>query len=180
MFENYNQLKLKYKLLKSNLASESEKLKTEIAELKQNNLKLENDLKLAQQCSASDSESSTKDILKEYDYSFQKFLNKSLNRSKMASMIYGVSRTNRRWIGYETPFGKRSEPPKPVDEMIIKYTPMYSNFKYGHSHDIKYTRSDKKFKDLNKPKFALNYRKTNPRGPKKMWVLSRPVLNITF
>ena len=88
----------------------------------------------------------------------------------MASMIYGVSRTNRRGIGYEPPSGKGSEPPKSVGEMIIKYTPLYSNFKYGHSHDIKYTRSDQNFKDLNKPKFIQNLRKTNPKGPKKIWV----------
>lgn len=170
MFENYNLLKLKYKTLKSNLESESESLKSEIVELKKNNLKLENDLKIAQQCTVQDSESSTKDILEEYCYSFQRFLKRSLNRSKMASMIYGVSRNNRKAIGYEPPSGKSSEPPKAVDDMIIKYTPLYSNFKFGHSHDIKYTSSDKKFKDLNKPKFPVNYRRTNPKGPKKMLV----------
>lgn len=47
MFENYNLLKLKYKTLKRNLESESESLKTEIVELKKNNLKLEDDLKIA-------------------------------------------------------------------------------------------------------------------------------------
>lgn len=87
MFENYNQMKLKYKKLKRSLVSETENLKAEIVELNQNNSKLEIDLKLAQQCSAPDSEVSTKDILKEYDYSFQKFMNKIIDRSKMASMI---------------------------------------------------------------------------------------------
>lgn len=59
----------------------------------------------------------------------------------MASMIYGVSRNNRKGIGYEPPLGKFSEPPKAVDDMIIKYTPLYSNFKFGQSRDIIYTSS---------------------------------------
>ena len=88
----------------------------------------------------------------------------------MASMIYGVSRNNRKGIGYEPPFENFSEPPKAVDDMIIKYTPLYTNFKFGHSHDIKYTSSVQRFKDPNKPKFPVNYRRTNPKGPKKMWV----------
>lgn len=170
MFENYNTLKLRYKTLKSNHESESETLRSEIVELKKNNLKLENDLKTAQQSTVQKSESSIKNILEEYDYGFQRFLKNSLDRSKMASMIYGVSRNNRKGIGYEPPSEKFSEPPKAVDDMVIKYTPLYNNFKYGHSHDIKYTSSVQRFKDPIKPKFPVNYRKTNPKGPKKMWV----------
>lgn len=108
--------------------------------------------------------------MEEYDYGFQKFLEKSINKSKMASMIYGVSRNNRKGIGYEPPSGKFSETPKSVEDMVIKYTPLYSKFKFAHSHDIKYTSSDQKFKDLNKPKFPVNFRRTNPKGPKKIWV----------
>ena len=48
MFENYNSLKLRYKQLKSKLESESDILRKEIVELKENNLKLENDLKVSQ------------------------------------------------------------------------------------------------------------------------------------
>ena len=48
MFENYNSLKLRYKQLKSKLESESETLRSEIVELKKNNLKLENDLQTSQ------------------------------------------------------------------------------------------------------------------------------------
>lgn len=51
--------------------------------------------------------------------------------------------------------------------MIIKYTPFYSHFKYGHSHDLKYTRSGENFKYAYQPKFQENFRKTNKRGPKK-------------
>ena len=169
MFENYNSLKLRYKQLKSKLESESDILRKEIVELKENNLKLENDLKVSQQSTAQKSGSSVKNILEEYDYSFQEFLKKSLNRSVMASMIYGVSRNNRKGIGF-IPTSEKREPPVSVDDMVIKYTPLYDKFKYGHSHDIKYTSSVNKFKDPIKPKFPVNLRKTNPKGPKKMWV----------
>ena len=54
--------------------------------------------------------------------------------------------------------------------MTINYTPLYSNFKFGHSHDIKYTRTNQNMKVLNKPKFTQNFRKTNTSGPKKIWV----------
>ena len=87
----------------------------------------------------------------------------------MASMIYGVSRNNRKGIGF-IPTSEKREPPVSVDDMVIKYTPLYDKFKFGHSHDIKYTSSVNKFKDPIKPKFPVNYRKTNPKGPKKMWV----------
>ena len=57
----------------------------------------------------------------------------------MASMIYGVSRNGRKGIGYEKPRGKETCQPKKVDDIVIRYTPLYSHFAYGHSHDIKYT-----------------------------------------
>ena len=79
------------------------KLKAENFELKENNVKLKEESQNVQNVSSS----SSKDILKDYDYIFQKFLAKSIDRSKMASMIYGVSGNNRRGIGYETPKGKK-------------------------------------------------------------------------
>lgn len=92
----------------------------------------------------------------------------------MAFMIYGVSRNNRRGIDYEPPSGKGPDHPKSVDEMTINYASLYSKFKYGHSHDIKYTRTNQNtnvcIKLVYKPKFTQNFRKTNLRGPKKIWV----------
>ena len=88
----------------------------------------------------------------------------------MASMIYGVSRNNRSGIGYKPPSGKIFERPKSVDEMIIKNTPLYSSFKYGHPHDIKLTRPNQNILPVYKPKFKQNFRKSNLNGPKQIWV----------
>lgn len=107
IFEKYNQLRVKYKKLQSMLVSEIELLKIERVELKDQNIKLTKDLEKSHENSNSNKSSDTKNILNEYDYSFQKFLTKSLNRSKMASMIYGVSRNYRSGIRYEPPSGKR-------------------------------------------------------------------------
>ena len=76
--------------------------------------------------------SSSKDILKEYDYSFQSFLAKGIDRRKMASMIYGVSGKNRRGIRYEPPKGKETYIPKPVAKMTFTYKPPNKQFKFGH------------------------------------------------
>ena len=54
--------------------------------------------------------------------------------------------------------------------MIIKFTPLYSTFNYGHLHDLKYTRTDLCTKDYDKPKVNHNFKVSNIRGPKKIWV----------
>ena len=70
LLENNSQLKIKYKKLKKSLVSEIEQLKAENAELKENNIKLKDDFQKVQKISSSYTASSSKDILKEYDYSF--------------------------------------------------------------------------------------------------------------
>ena len=118
LLENHSQLKIKYKKLKKSLVSEIEQLKAENSELKENNVKLKEDFQKAQKISCSDTASSSKDILKEYDYSFQKFLAKRIDRSKMASMIYGVSINRSRSMGY-------SAPSKPIDETLSVKPKLY-------------------------------------------------------
>ena len=86
----------------------------------------------------------------------------------MASMIYGVSGNNRRGIGYENPKGKETYKPKHVDEMVITYKPLHKQFSFGRTHDIKYTSYSKKFHA--KPKFKQNFRNSNQKGPKNIWV----------
>src|SRR3954468_20693262 len=104
-------------------------------------------------------------------------------------MIYGVSGNKRIGIGFE---GETLYKLEPVDKMIIKYKPLYEQFKYGHSHDIKYTSHSKSShithtkkyvakhsrksndKSYAKPQFNQNLGRTNPKGPKRMWVLSYP------
>ena len=54
------------------------------------------------------SKSVTNEVIR-YDRAFQYFLAKSIDRSRMASMIYGVSRNGRKGLGY-------SGPSKPIDE----------------------------------------------------------------
>lgn len=178
VLETYNQLRLKYKKLQSKLVSETQHLKNENSEHKERNIKLENDLEKAHELSDSNKSSDITNILNEYDYNFQKFLTRSIDRSKMASMIYGVSRTNRRGIGYEPPSGKGSDHPKSVDEMIIKYTPLYSKFNYGHPHELKYTRTDLCTKVYDKPKVNHNFKVSNIRGPKKIWVPKDKIVHV--
>lgn len=88
----------------------------------------------------------------------------------MATMIYGVSRNKRRGIGYETPSGKDSYKSESVDDMTIKVTPLYPHFEYGYSHDIKYTSTNHIIKPYDKPKFNQNFRTSNTKGPKKIWI----------
>ena len=77
-------------------------------------------------------------------------------------MIYEVRRNGRKWIGYK---GKVSQPKK-VKDMVIKHTPLYSHFTYGHTHDIKYTGNAFSAK----PKLKQNFGKSNKQGPKKIRV----------
>src|SRR3954470_21106688 len=76
--------------------------------------------------------------------------------------------------------------------MIIEYKPLYEQFKYGHSHDIKQTSHFNSFhliqtkkhvvahsgKTYVKSQFNQKVRKTNPKGPKRMWVLKEKIIPI--
>ena len=114
--------------------------------------------------------------MKEYDYSFQKFLAKSIDRSKMASMIYGVSRNNRKGLGYKAPRGKEIYKPKSVDEMKITYKPLYKQFEFGHTHNIKYTSHSESF--FVKPRFKQNLRTSNQKGPRRIWVPKEKIIYV--
>ena len=68
---------------------------------------------------------SSETILYKYDKAFQKFLNNSIDRSRMASMIYGVNHNGKRGIGYDSdnddqkPFHEN----KPASPFSYHYTP---------------------------------------------------------
>ena len=62
------------------------------------------------------------------------------------------------------PKGEEPYQPNKVDDMVIKHTPLNSNFTYGHIHDIKYISG------YEKPKFNQNFGNSNQQGPKKLWV----------
>ncbi|CAI8615440.1 unnamed protein product [Vicia faba] len=173
ILERYQQIRVKFRDLKRNLESDSNKtesLKLENSELRNKISKLENTLQNSQKEPISETPSNADEIIKEYDHSFQKFLAKSIDRSKMASMIYGVSRNGRKGIGYQ---GKVPTP-KNVMDLTIKHTPLNSHFVYGHTHDIKYTSS----KYSVKPKFNQSFGKTNKSGPKKIWVPKDKIIHV--
>src|SRR4051812_32720011 len=91
--------------------------------------------------------------------------------------------------------------------MKITYKPLYDQFKYGHSHDIRLTLHAKSFhvthtkkhvtkprkyhaakpKEYHvvphviyhaKPKFNQNLRKTSKKGPKKLWVPKEKIISV--
>src|SRR4051812_28914149 len=106
-------------------------------------------------------------------------------------MIYGVSGNKRICIGFEGEIPYKLEP---VDEVIINYKPLYEQFKYGHSHDIKHTSHSKSFHITHthtkkhvishyrnsyvKSQFNQNVRRTNPKGPKRMWVPKEKIIPV--
>src|SRR3954468_5132836 len=201
LLEFKSQISLKYKKLKKLFEFETKKLELENSELKEKLLKLSNNVG-----SPSDSEKSTPSlnhILKEYDLSFRKFLSRSIGRSQLASMIYAVSGNKRVGIGFE---GETPYKLEPVDEMKLTYKPLYDQFKYGHSHDIRHTSHAQSFHIAHtkrhvtqprkyhethvrnyhpvppstynvKPKFNQNLRRTNKKGPKKMWVPKKKIIS---
>src|SRR4051812_45411995 len=187
-------LSIKYKKLKKLFDSETKKLEVENSELKERVLKLSKDVGSSYE--SEKSIPSLNHILKEYDSSFRKFLSRSIGRSHLASMIYGVSGNKRIGVGYE---GDTPHKFEPIDDMKITYKLLYEQFKYGHSHDIRLTSHAKSFHTTHtkkhvtqprkyhaaKPKeyhdvppvtyyaklmFNQNFRKTNKKGPKKLWV----------
>src|SRR4051812_39707180 len=202
LLESKSQICIKYKKLKKLFEFETKRLELENSELKDKLLKLSNEVG-----SPSDSEKSTPSlnhILKEYDLSFRKFLSRSIGRSQLASMIYAVSGNKRVGIGYESEIPYKLEF---VDDMKISYKPLYNQFKFGHSHDIRLTSHAQKFNTIHtkkhvtrskkyhespikdyhvvppmsyiaKPKFNQNLRRTNKKGPKKMWVPKEKTISI--
>src|SRR3954470_14585429 len=183
-------------------ASETKKLELENSELKEKVLKLSKD---AESSSSSEkSIPSMNNILKEYDLSFRKFLSRGMERSQLASMIYAVSGNKRIAIGYEgeTPYKLES-----IEDMKITHKPLYDQFKYGHSHDIRLTSHAQSFHITHtkkhvtqprkyhaaqpknyhvvppivyhaKPKFNQNLRKSNKKGPKKLWVPKEKIISV--
>lgn len=178
MIEKYNLLKVGYNKLQSSLISEQEFLKVELSELKENNKRLSNSLEKALEKNVFHQLSENRDISKEVDYNFQKFLEDSLYRSDLASSIYKVNRNYRYGIGYKLPSEEYPKHPISVDDVIIKYTPLYSHFIYGHDHDLKFTSSVNKFaKPISQSEFRKNFRRTNKRGPRKVWVPKKKIVD---
>src|ERR1044072_8382539 len=106
MMEKYDSLLSKHKTLKQNFVITSEASEKTISDfsLVNSNLALRSKIsKLEEEITSSTSDS---DNEKKYEKSFQHFLAKWIERSQMASMIYGVSRNKKKGLGYSEPYGK--------------------------------------------------------------------------
>src|ERR1044072_8673265 len=126
MMEKYNSLRSKHKILKKDLVETSDRFEQTISELNEKNFSLVSShlalrskiSKLEQEVISSTSDS---DNEKKYEKSFQYFLAKNVDRSKMASLIYGVSRNNKKGLGYSEPYGKHKT-------LNIKPKALYEHF----------------------------------------------------
>lgn len=96
---------------------------------------------------------------KRYEAYFQKFLEKNIERSKMASMIYGVSGNRKRDNGYVKAKNSIFKPRH--KETMIKPRDLNSHFTYGHTHNVYFAH---------KSWVGKTSRRTNQKGPKKLWV----------
>src|ERR1044072_1744247 len=108
MLEKYTSLKARYKALKENCAITSDEYEQTISKLKDNNLSLVcSNQALRSKISKLEEEvisnTSDSDNEKKYEKTFQYFLSKGVERSRMASLIYGVSRNNKNGLGYSGP-----------------------------------------------------------------------------
>src|ERR1044072_7241128 len=113
----------RYNSLKETFAITSDEYEQTISKLKENNLSLVfSNQALRSKISKLEEEvisnTSDSDNEKKYEKNFQYFLSKGVERSKMASLIYGVSRNNKKGLGY-------SEPQKENEENNKKLKPLY-------------------------------------------------------
>ena len=190
MLERYQSLQSKYKDLKQinvNTSEARDKLKQNNSSLNEFifSLKFVN-CALNSKVSKLEEElvsSISTDYVNKYDRAFQHFLAKSIDKSKLASMIYGVSRNGRRGLGCVESI---LDMPKFDKRQPIKLIPLYDHFvpsgtKLECSELVKALprtqKSDTKYHAqipldypvAPKPQVVRNSGKTNKRGPKK-WV----------
>src|ERR1044072_6624737 len=144
MMEKYNHLLSKHTILKKEfvITSEASERKEQIiAELNEKNLSLTSSIlalrskisKLEEEItsSMSESESETK-----YEKSFQYFLARNIDRSKMASLIYGVSRNQNKGLGYSESSEKcetSSTKPKASYEHFVPSGTQIRSSEHAHS-----------------------------------------------
>ena len=194
MMEKYDSLLSKHKTLKKNFVVTSEasvRYEQTISELTEKNFSLVSSnltlrskiSKLEEEITSSVSDS---DNEKKYEKSFQHFLAKNVDRSKMASLIYGVSRNNKKGLGYSEPYGKHktlNTKPKALYEHFVPSGTKVRSSDPVHSK-VGQRQPQKKNKSLRaRPhaQISLDYSearasrvfrtsgKTNKKGPRK-WV----------
>src|ERR1044072_1251375 len=202
IMEKYNTLLSKHKILKKDLVATSEaseRYEKTISELDEKNFSLTSSnvclrnkiTKLEKEFSSGGSDS---DNEKNYEKSFQYFLAKNVDRSKMASLIYGVSRNNKKGLGYSEPYEKHktlNKKPKDLYEQFVPSGPHVRSSEPVHSEGSQRQPQKKKNKSSRtKPhaQIPLKYsaaqapkvprtsgQKTNKRGPRK-WVRTNKII----
>lgn len=104
---------------------------------------------------------------KRYETSFKKLLEKNIDRSKIASMIYGVSGNGKKGIDFVKPKNYMFKP-KPKKTMINPKD-LYSNLTYGYTNNIYYAH---------KPYVNKTSGRTNHKGSKKIWVPKAKIIYV--
>ena len=147
---------------------EYNKLEKEVSVHKANNLKLNNEIILLKahiQGNVILETSTLENTISKYDDAFQEFLKNNTDRSKMASMIYGVGQNGKRGIGYTS---NEDQNPLKIDKLIPPFTYYHTN---SQTH---------KFNDARKPRFHKNSGKTNVKGPKNIWVTKYKIVYVAY
>jgi hypothetical protein len=194
IMEKYNSLRSKHKILKKDFmatSEASEKYKQslvqrdeQIASLKNSNVYLINKItKLEKEFSSNGSNNE-----KKYEKSFQYFLAKSIDRSKMASLIYGVSNSNKKGLGYSETYENHknlNEKPKALYEQFVPSGTHVRSSEPTHSEGSRRQpqKRNKSLKTKAHAQIPLKYpaakppkvlrtsgkKKTNKKGPRR-WV----------
>src|ERR1044072_6598630 len=168
MMEKYNYLRSKHKILKKELVEPPDRFERTISELNEKNFSLvSSNLVLRSKISKLEEEvissTSNSNNEKRYEKSFQYFFAKGINRSKMASMIYGVSRNKREGLGYTESYRKNKTliaKPKSLYEQFVPSGIKVISSNPAHSEAPKVSKTSGK--------------KTNKKGPRK-WVLKNKI-----
>src|ERR1044072_106045 len=195
MLEKYNSLKDRYKALKETFAITSDKYEQTISELKENNFSLVcSNQALRSKISKLEEEvisnTSDSDNEKKYEKSFQYFLSKGVERSKMASLIYGVSRNNKKGLGYSGPQKENEDNNKKPKPLFDHFVPSGTEVRTSDSDQAEISNSQKRNKSSKAKPHAqvpLKYSKTrasqvsrtsgkaNPKGPRR-WVPKNQII----
>lgn len=176
ILEKFQSLKNRHKDLKrihvaesealSELKKKNSNLKEIISILEKDNSALKSKSKELEKEIISEAPMEYDDVIKKYIMAFKTFLPRNIDRSKMDSMIYGVSINGKIDLGYVSPNHSRVKPKYKQKDTKLKS--LYSYFIYGHTHDY----------FAEKPKVKKNSEKTNKKGSKKLWIPKDQIIYI--
>src|ERR1044072_5277875 len=197
MLEKYNSLKGRYKALKETFAITSNENEQTISELQENNFSLvcsnqalrSKISKLEEEVISNTSDSNNE---KKYEKSFQYFLSKGVERNKMASLIYGVSRNNKKGLGYSGPLKENKDPSKKPKSLYDQFVPSGTEVRTSDSDQAESSKSQKrnksskakphaqvplKYPKTRAPQVPRTSGKTNPKGLRR-WIPKNQIVYI--